>query len=194
MKLTRRDFIKSNAVAAAAAWEYLESERERFASGSLVEPGLDFLGGEDVEGLQFGEQDGVGDLFMPDEGRGVADFHGLALVARLARGEVRFGHDALGLLVEEGREQDEFPVRETQALPALGDTALADDDHLPPGAEGFADDIPFFEGRQHHGWRHCNGRPPAGPSRACFRLDPPSVIQQLDRFASLSGPPPTTHR
>ncbi len=53
------------------------------------------------------------------------------------------------LLVEEGGEEVELGMFEGKSVAPLVDAALAQDDGLSAGAEGFADDGPFFEGNAH---------------------------------------------
>ena len=61
-----------------------------------------------MEGLQAAQDCTVGDQFVPDQGGGMTDFDqsALAFPVFLPRCKVGLRNNALGLLVEKGREQD----------------------------------------------------------------------------------------
>lgn len=73
----------------------------------------------------------------------------LPIGIRLPRGEGRLGNHPFCLLVEKGRQQNEFPVLELQPSASFGQTALADHDDLASRAQGLADHVPLLQGGCH---------------------------------------------
>ena len=77
------------------------------------------------------------------------------------------------LLVEERGEEEKLGVLEGKSVAPLVDAALAQDDRLAAGAEGVADDGPFFEGNAHgrdfDSAFPARGRPDSQPADSSFQ-------------------------